>query len=307
MSFSLGVFRLWYDTENMIVGPMVTNPHTRHPAVAAGAMASVQELSGGRVFFGIGTGDSAIINLGLRPAKVDEFARYCTTVAGLCAGEAVTWEGTPLRLQWLDRFAPSGGLPRVPLWISAEGPRTLHLAGQIADGVILGVGLTEDVVRDAQARIRAGAESVGRRYEDIELWWLTKPMLADSEQAGWHRLAWTLAGSAHHALRYAVDDKFVPDHLREPLARLQREFVAHTHGRVEHGEANAALLDRLGLTEFVGRRYALAGPPDRIRARIDELASWGAGNLVLMQLVPDRIGFMRAFDEAVGHAYRPAG
>ncbi len=54
-------------TSRARIGPMVTNPMTRHPAVAAGGMASVQQISGGRAFFGLGTGDSALRNIGRAP------------------------------------------------------------------------------------------------------------------------------------------------------------------------------------------------------------------------------------------------
>src|SRR5438045_3467922 len=53
------------ETERVHVGPVVTNPVTRHPGVAASAAASLQSISTGRAFFGIGTGDSALRNLGL--------------------------------------------------------------------------------------------------------------------------------------------------------------------------------------------------------------------------------------------------
>ena len=270
---------------------MVTNPLTRHPAVAAGAMASLQQVSGNRMFFGIGTGDSATSNLGRRPATVDFFEKYCRAVQGLGAGGVVEWDGRPIRMSWPADSAP--------LWLAAEGPRTLHLAGQIADGVIIGCGLTDDVVRDCQARIRAGAESVGRNYDDIELWWYAKPYIAPTEEEGWAALRWTVAGSAMHSFRYAVDQKFVPPELIEPIAQLHREFAHHTHGKVSKGEFNSALVERLGLTKFLGQRFTLAGPPDRIAARIEHLMSLGATNLIVAQLVPDRAGFLREFDRSV--------
>jgi 5,10-methylenetetrahydromethanopterin reductase len=278
-------------TSTARLGPMVTNPLTRHPAVAAGAMASLQQVSDGRMFFGIGTGDSATSNLGRRPATVAYFEAYCRAVQGLGAGEEVEWDGRPIRMSW-----PAGS---APLWLAAEGPRTLHLAGQIADGVIIGCGLTDDVVRDCQARIRAGAESVGRNYDDIELWWYAKPYLAATEEEGWAALRWTVAGSAMHTFRYSADQKFVPRELLGPIEQLHREFAHHTHGKVLKGEFNSALIERLGLTEFLGRRFTLAGPPQRIAERIEHLMSLGATNLIVAQLVPDRAGFLREFDRLV--------
>ena len=64
------------ETERVQIGPSVTNPLTRHPAVMASAIASLHELSGGRAFLGIGTGDSAILNLGLRPARLRALREY---------------------------------------------------------------------------------------------------------------------------------------------------------------------------------------------------------------------------------------
>ena len=219
-------------------------------------MASLQQVSDGRMFFGIGTGDSATSNLGRRPSTVAHFEAYCRAVQGLGDGEEVEWDGRPIRMSWPADSAP--------LWMAAEGPRTLHLAGQIADGVIIGCGLTDDVVRDCQARIRAGAESVGRNYDDIELWWYAKPYLAATEEEGWAALRWTVAGSAMHTFRYSADQKFVPPELLGPIEQLHREFAHHTHGKVSKGEFNSALIERLGLTEFLGKRFTLAGPPDRI-------------------------------------------
>jgi 5,10-methylenetetrahydromethanopterin reductase len=273
------------------IGPMVTNPVTRHPAVTAGAMASLQQLSGGRAVLGIGTGDSSLLNIGVKPARMAPFAEYCRAVKGLCAGEEVGWQGGTLRMQW--RTA------RVPLWIAAEGPRMLHLAGQIADGVILASGITPDVITDTIGRIRAGAESAGRSLDELELWWLTKPYPADSEEAGWRDLQWTLAGSANHAFKFTFEGKLVPEHLHAPLRELMAGYAADTHAKVAKGSHNASLVERLGLTEFLGRRFTLSGPPELIIERMREAAAHGATNFLLPQMVADRVGFMHLLDEAV--------
>ncbi len=54
-------------TERLELSTDVTNPLTRHPAVTAGAIASVQEISGGRAVLGIGRGDSALAYVGHAP------------------------------------------------------------------------------------------------------------------------------------------------------------------------------------------------------------------------------------------------
>ena len=48
----------------------MTHPHSRHPAVNLVAITTVDELSGGRAIYGIGTGDRPVTELGLAPARV---------------------------------------------------------------------------------------------------------------------------------------------------------------------------------------------------------------------------------------------
>ncbi len=59
--------------ERLQLGPGVTNPVTRHPAVTASAIAALQQLSGGRAMLGLGRGDSALFNIGRKPAPRAEF------------------------------------------------------------------------------------------------------------------------------------------------------------------------------------------------------------------------------------------
>ena len=62
-------------TGRIAIGTGVTNPYTRHPAVTAASIATIQELTEGRAVLGIGRGDSALAYLGLAPAPVPVFER----------------------------------------------------------------------------------------------------------------------------------------------------------------------------------------------------------------------------------------
>lgn len=283
-------------TSRVRIGPLVTNPVTRHPAVTAGAMASLQIVSQGRAFLGIGTGDSALANIGERPASVAAFGAYCETVKKLCDGETATWKGHELKMSW--------PVQPVPIWMSAEGPRMLHLAGRLADGVIVASGISEGVIENVLDCVARGAAEVGRSLDDIEIWWMLKPYLAPTEEEAWHDLAWTLAGTANHLFRFSMEGKFVPNELQGPIRQLQSRYASDTHGKVAEGSRNGQLVQELGLTEWLGRRFTLAGPPETVIRRIEEIAARGATNLLLPQFVADRIGFMRDFDAAVVSAFR---
>jgi 5,10-methylenetetrahydromethanopterin reductase len=260
-------------TRRVRIGPTVSNPVTRHPAVTASAMSALQEVSGGRAFLGIATGDSALVNIGEEPATLARLEAYCQAVRGLCAGEEVRWRGRASRLL----FEPQ----RVPIWIAAEGPKTLHLAGRIADGAIFANGITEDVVKDNLRRVREGALSAGRDPDALECWFLVKPCFADSERQAWYDHAWTLSASANHAFRFGFEGKFVPEKYRAGLQRLRAGYASSQHNVGGSSSHNARIVIENDLTDFLGPRFLLAGSAAQIAGRLAELASWGATNLIL--------------------------
>ena len=75
------------NSHRLRLGTFVTNPLTRHPAVTAGAIASINELAGGRAFLGIGTGDSAVYNVGFKAATVAQFREALLAIKGFYTGK----------------------------------------------------------------------------------------------------------------------------------------------------------------------------------------------------------------------------
>jgi alkanesulfonate monooxygenase SsuD/methylene tetrahydromethanopterin reductase-like flavin-dependent oxidoreductase (luciferase family) len=60
------------ETERIRIGPLVTNPITRDPTVTASVLATLNDLSGGRMDMGIGRGDSARRVIGQKPVTVEQ-------------------------------------------------------------------------------------------------------------------------------------------------------------------------------------------------------------------------------------------
>ena len=276
------------------LGITVSNPVTRHPAVVASALVSLQQLSGGRIVFGLASGDSALRNIGARPATLVELGEFARAVGGLCRGETVTWKGQSLVLRW-------GSYP-TPVWLAAEGPRTQHLAGQVADGLILSNALDAEVLALARANLAAGAAAAGRSVEDIEIWCMAAMCPAPTEQEGVRRLRFLLAGTANHVYRHHMDGKGLPEDLRPAVAELQRRYDSSAHATPERAEANADLVEELGLVDFLARRSVIAGPPERQVERLREIRDLGVTNLILSQFVDDQLGFMRDFASTVAPA-----
>ena len=149
-------------TESIALGPCVTNLETRHPSVTAAAAVTLEELAPGRTLLGVGSGDSSIKTLGLAPTRLAAMREGIDLVRRLTAGETVDFDGRQMRLHAsLDR--------PVPVYMAANGPKALALAGEIADGVITVAGIAPDLVARMRALVGAGAERAGRRLDEIDL------------------------------------------------------------------------------------------------------------------------------------------
>lgn len=139
-------------TERLRLGPGVTNPVTRHPAVSASAAATLQEESGGRAVLGLGRGDSALLQIGRRPLPVEEFERGLERIQGLLRGEQVELAGGARSgIGWIAESAQ----PKVPAFVAATGPRVIAVAARHAEQVNFTVGAEPERLRWAIERARA--------------------------------------------------------------------------------------------------------------------------------------------------------
>ena len=282
-------------TERVMLGPTVTNPLTRHPAVAASAIASINELSGGRAFLGLGSGDSAVLNLGLRPARLAELHHYIQTVREMLAGETSEYRGDRAHVRWAASTALSTG---VPIAMSAEGPRTLAMAGAVADAAIIHTGLTPEVLDDTVARIREGERAAGREEGATSVWAFAKCNIANNRDDAIEEIKMALAASGHHAFRFTLEGKNVPEELREPVSILHREYEAAEHEQVGHTR-NAALTDELGLTDYFADRFAVAGTPEACRAKARAVFDSGVDALLITAIGPSPETIIRRFGQEV--------
>ena len=277
-------------TSKVRIGPTVTNALTRHPAVTASAIATLNEISSGRAFLGIGSGDSAILNLGLRPARMADMREYIQAVRTILLGQPYDYKGRPIHVQWSEN--------PVPIVMSAEGPQTLVMAGEIADAVIVHSGLTKDVLADTVARIREGEESGGRPEGSAEIWAFAKCNISDNHEDAIDEIKMALAASGHHAFRFTLEGKNVPEELEEAVMALQGEYVPSEHEQL--GETrNAALSDELGLTDFLADRFAVAGTPAECLEKARVIQDAGVDNLIILAISSDSDNIIRRFGQEV--------
>ena len=283
------------NSRRLRLGTFVTNPVTRHPAVTAGAIASINELSEGRAFLGIGTGDSAVYNVGRKAATVAQFREALLAIKGFYTGET-RYEGKPVRQVWVKR--------PVPLYVCAEGPKTLRLAGELADGVIVGSGLTPEVVHDAYGRIREGAEAVGRRFEDLDIWFFAKTNVADDAGAAVDEIRMALAASANHAFRRTLEGKLIPPELHDSIEKLKAAYRPHEHELLGAEKLHARLVDELGLKSYLAERFAIVGTAKDCLRQIERAAAAGVRKIFLGPITGNPTRVLQTFAQAILPQFR---
>jgi 5,10-methylenetetrahydromethanopterin reductase len=278
-------------TTTVRIGPSVTNPITRHPAVAASGIATVDEIAPGRAFFGIGSGDSAILNLAERPARLGDLRAYIEAVRGLLTKGQAAWQGRTARLTWPMRS--------VPIYLSAEGPRTLALAGEIADGVIVNVGLEPALVREAVERVHAGARKAGRDPASIDLWTMVRINVTDNVAAGIDEIRMELASNAHHVFRFTLEGKHVPAPLADAIRRVQAGYQPAAHEALGPSPNARLLEEEPALRAWLAERFAVVGPAAACAEKLRAVVQAGIGGLLFTGFVAGRTRLIRALGEQV--------
>lgn len=294
MTVSMTVAAL--ETERIIINGGVSNPLTRHPAMLASSLAAIDQISAGRAALSISTGDSAVFNLGLRPATLATLEEFITTMQRLWTDHETQFEGRTVRLLWPER--------RVPVYMAAEGPRSLRLAGRIADGVIIGMGLTPEVITGALGYLQEGLDESGRTMDDIEVWWLAKWNIAETKRQAIDEIRMGLAASVNHAFRFHLEGKFVPEEFHAAARAIQEQYVFEEHEKHGEGLRNAQLTDEYGMTDYLAERFAIAGTLGDFIKRCEQLAELGVRRIRLSVAGHDHARLLRLIGDEVLPRFR---
>lgn len=181
------------NTEKIKLGPGVTCPRARMAPVTARAMATLNELAPGRCVLGIGTGNTARRAWGMPIAKLQELREDVDLYRKMLRGEEAQYSEGPDKYIEEERrravkfLSPDMGFINtnddIPIFVAGSGPKTLELAGEIADGVMLLGAIGESYIDYCMERIRTGAERAGRNPEDIYTVVLTASHILDEGES----------------------------------------------------------------------------------------------------------------------------
>jgi 5,10-methylenetetrahydromethanopterin reductase len=270
------------NTSTVKLGTGVTNPLTRHPSVVASAYATLEELAPGRFIVGIGLGDSSVETMGMKPAKLEYFAKTIQQMRELLSGKEVQLDTGKIHL-----LHPSKS--RIPVYIAASGPKMLELAGRIADGIIVLVGVADEYIVHAKERIAAGARAAGRRLEDIHLVLWVPCAVADNAPAK-DAVKAHVARVVAHPLPYVLDPKE-----QKVLAEIRKtyDYYHHMDQQANHAEV---------IPDWLVDKFAIAGTSKECRARVEKLKESGINQIAIIPYGVggrDRADTLREFAAAV--------
>ena len=250
------------NTSTIRLGTGVTNPLTRHPSVVASIYATLEELAPGRFIVGIGLGDSSVETMGMKPAKLAYFEKTLQEMRDLLAGREVQLETGKIHLKHPCQR-------KIPMYVAASGPKMLELAGRIADGVIVLVGVAGDYVRHALERIEAGARTVGRKLGDIDLVLWVPCAVSDNAPAR-DAVKAHVARVVTHPLPYVLDDKE-----QTILADIRRTYDYYHHMDQEANHAEV-------IPDWLVDKFAIAGTVAQCRAKVEEIRTTGINQIAII-------------------------
>jgi probable F420-dependent oxidoreductase len=279
------------ETERLKLGHCVTNPGTRDPTVLSSAYATLQDISNGRMFMGIGRGDSARRVIGLDPVKMIEFERSLVMIKDLMNGRSVTWNGKELELKWAK------GRPEIPVYVAGYGPKALGVAGRVGDGVVIQLA-DPDIVEWIMGIARQSASDAGRDPDALVPIVCAPAFVGDDLAHARDQVRWFPAMVSNHVMdllgKYPESE--LPPALYEYVKR--RTFYDYEdHSRV--GAAHGEFVD----DETCDRFCILGAPEDHVR-KLKELEAIGVGHWNIYLMTEGQEQVLEAYGQEIMPALR---
>jgi alkanesulfonate monooxygenase SsuD/methylene tetrahydromethanopterin reductase-like flavin-dependent oxidoreductase (luciferase family) len=279
-------------TSKALLGTCVSDPHRYNPAVLAQKVATVDQISGGRVILGLGAGEAMNLKpFGINCEKpVSKLVESVTIMRKLWAGETINYEGEFWRFK--DAFlqiTPVKG--KVPIYFGANSPRTLRLAGELADGW-LSIPLSPKLYKQRLALVEEGAKKAGRSLHDIETGIYLYTAVAENAEEAYRQIESIKAQiiPSPELLTEAGYNVEIPENLR-----FLSYFKALPNPEwIEKFLAYSELIPTEAAIEF-----SIAGTADDCIEKLNEYIKAGARHILLVNAGPNPKQTLKVYSEKI--------
>ncbi len=268
-------------TKNIAIGPGVTHPGARHITVTASAMATLHELTVGRVFLGFGVGASGPANIGMKPASVSELESDIKNLKRLLRGEPVEFNGTQVKC-----LHASG---EIPIYIGTRAPKVMELACRLTAGLIHAGA--SDALPELARQIQGYAEQAGRPSGSVGFVYRLPCAIDENPAQAREAVKGVVARTAMTQLGRLYDRGQLEDAAdRRAIERMRREYDTY-----HHMDATHSYLVRDDWVE----RFALAGTADEVSKKVRQFIDAGIDELTIIPCGASRQSVIEQFSSQV--------
>lgn len=253
-------------TNKISLGTGVTNPYMVNPVITAQAIATLNDLAPGRVVLGIGAGDKTTLEaVGMEmPKPLAAVSETIDLFRKLTSGETVAFQGEVFHTAGARlSFKPKN---KIPVYVGAQGPKMLEMAGRIGDGVLINASHPKDVEYAVKCASE-GMRQANKTASDVDIAAYTSfsvnEELKKALKAATPVVAFIVAGSPPLVLERHGIDLAKADELRAALKAN------------DFGKAFAAV------TPEMIEAFSICGTPDICVERIAELRKIGISQFVV--------------------------
>jgi 5,10-methylenetetrahydromethanopterin reductase len=267
-------------TSKVLLGPCVTDPYSRYPALTAMAIATLDEISGGRAILGLGAGISGFAELGIERRKPARAIRESIElIRALLRGETVDYHGEIIDFN-RGRLNFSPLRPALPIYVASNSPIGQRFAAGSADGVIMEACASIPEVGAFRRAIASGAAHAGRDLQQVRVIARLNTCIAANERAARNAVRATVA-------RYLGAGRLRARTIEAQGLALPAEAVA----RVADAAYSAGVMPYLPLLPLITDRhvdaFALAGTVEEVAAHALALQAAGADTIIARPFAPE--------------------
>jgi 5,10-methylenetetrahydromethanopterin reductase len=257
-------------TDEIALGPGITNPYETHPVTLASRMATLDEFADGRGLFGIGPGDrSTLANLGYdHDSALRRVLETMQVARRLWAGERVDHDGTFAAVDAGLNYEAG----EIPVYVGAQGPHMTRMSAKYADGILFNGSHPRDIAW-ARERVDEGLTDRPEERGSFDLAAYASVSVAPD------------ATSAREAARPPVS--FIAGGAPPPV--LDRHGIDHDRA-AEIGDeiAAGAFTDAFDLvTESMLDAFCIAGTPETVSDRVGAILDTADSVVLGAPLGPD--------------------
>lgn len=302
-------------TKRIHIGTGVAVTGTRPPPVTASSIATINAIAPGRTFLGVGAGNTAMRIMGQPPQRIAQFDRYLRTLKPLLRGEEGLFRQNNVDVPIRHIMQGKGFVafePKIPLYVSGFGQKSLGLAGQHGDGAVLGLAANASMMALMKRHIEAGAQAARRAIDrsNFKISALTTISLLDpGETADSPRIKEECGAFAMATLHYAYDQwrnfkQEPPPHLRDIwddyCAMLDRVPSERLHQRIHAGH-NCWVIpeEERFVTGKLISASVLVGTKDQVLERLFALEDAGLDQVMILPAFDPRYSVLERIGKEI--------